>query len=105
LGRTRIDDAVIRKQLNDAFVEGVRNHDGTIARCFTPRHGIRVTNGNTITDFVICFACKQVVVFRDDKVNESFLISKSPQATFDEVLKRANVRLAATEDFSNTSLF
>ncbi|MDB5333036.1 MAG: hypothetical protein JWP03_4187 [Phycisphaerales bacterium] len=97
LGRTTVTDAATRQRLNAALQSGVRESDGTAMACFNPRHGIRVTRAGETTDFLICFECRQVQVWRDGKKIATFLTSASPQSVFDEVLQKAHVPLAAEE--------
>jgi hypothetical protein len=94
LGRTTITDKAIQERLNQAFQLGVRDSDGRMMACFNPRHGIRVTHGDVVTEFVICFECRQVEVWRGGKKLAFFLTSKSPQPIFDEVLQQAGLPLA-----------
>jgi hypothetical protein len=94
LGRTVIDDAPTRKKLTDALRAGAREKDIAPAACFEPRHGIRVTKGGRTTDFVICFACSQAQVFEAGEKRDGFLVSHSPEATFDAVLQEKSVPLA-----------
>jgi hypothetical protein len=94
LGRTTITDPETRDELTDALRWGARRNFGTVAGCFWPRHGIRVTRGETTFDFVICFECLQVGVYENGKPSHSFLVTESPQPVFDEVLRKANVQLA-----------
>ena len=95
LGQTTITDPATQKQLNAAFEKGVREHHGNPAACiFMPRHGIRLTKADLVTDFVICFQCGDVQVFKGDQLDHSFFVSGSPQPTFDRVLKQHNLPLA-----------
>ena len=72
------------------FVESLT----TRYRCFNPRHGIRVTSGGVTTDLLICFECKEAVVFRDGQRVADWTTGRSPQADFDEALRQAGVPLA-----------
>jgi hypothetical protein len=93
LGKTEVKKAEVRKKLLDAFQKGVADNTGTVALCFKPRHGIRVTYDGKTADFVICFECYQVQAFVGDKPEKGFLTTKSPQTAFDEVLEEAKVPL------------
>jgi hypothetical protein len=93
LGQTTIKDAGERKKLLTAFYQGLKDSKGDIAKCFNPRHGIRAKAGGKTVDAVICFECLQVVYFVGN-VNTKDTITESPQRVFDEVLKKANVKLA-----------
>jgi hypothetical protein len=92
LGQTTVKDAETRKKLVAALQKGVAENDGTVARCFNPRHGIRVTRDGKTADFVICFECYQVKAFAGDKPHQ-FLVTRSPQPAFDQVLMDAKVPL------------
>jgi hypothetical protein len=94
LGRTTVKDAETRKKLVASFKKGVEENKGKFAKCFNPRHGIRVTHDGKTADFIICFECSQVWVFVGDKREKDILITRSPESAFDRVLKEANVPLA-----------
>lgn len=94
LGKTEIKDAVTRRRLVAAFNRGVNDHDGSVAGCFIPHHGIRAQKGKHTVELVICFKCAQVQTFVDGEPAESMLISTSPRALFNEVLERARVPLS-----------
>jgi hypothetical protein len=53
-----------------------------------------VTHGSAVTDFVICFECKQVEVWGGDKEIAQYPITSSPQAIFNRVLEAATIPLA-----------
>ena len=94
LGKTTVKDADTRKQIVAALAKGAEENDGRAAKCFEPRHGIRVIRDGKTTDLVICFACLQVRTYQGDKDGAGFLTTASPQATFDKMLKAADVPLA-----------
>ena len=96
IGRTLISDPAVRAKLNDALERGVREIEdpNRVRACFNPRHGIRVTRAGLVTDFVICFECRQIHVWRGDTLIASIPTSSSPQSVFDEVFQRAGVPLA-----------
>jgi hypothetical protein len=37
---------------------------GSAASCFAPRHGLSASQGSDRVDFVICFECQQLEVYR-----------------------------------------
>lgn len=94
LGKTTIEDSNTRAKLISRFKAGVAENNGTVAACFNPRHGIKVTHHDKTHEFVICFECYQVKWFIDGQNAEGFLITQSPQPMFDEILSQANVPLA-----------
>jgi hypothetical protein len=93
LGRTAIADDGARKALVDALTLGVKENEGMAAGCFDPRHGLRLTHKGQTVDLVICFHCYQVETFIDDEEMKGFLVSRSPQPIFDQVLRAAGVEL------------
>lgn len=98
LGKTTVSNSQQRVKLRDALQSGVRQSDGTMYRCFNPRHGIRVTKNGVVTDFVICFECGRVQVWRGDQRLAYFAVTKSPQPAFDAVLNAAGVPLPPKEE-------
>ena len=94
LGETRIEDTTTRKRIYSAFRRGVNDHDGSVAACFTPHHGLQLQTGKSFLDMVICFKCAQVKVWKNGRPEEPILISTSPRATFNEILRAAKVPLS-----------
>jgi len=92
LGKTELGEEA-QSDIANALFRGVKGNDGMVAGCFNPRHGIRVTHDNKVFDFVICFECMQVDWFIDDEEQDGFLTTDSPQATFNRILKEADVPL------------
>jgi hypothetical protein len=89
LGRKLLKDRKDREKLVAAFEKGAKDNKGLSDRCFNPRHGLRVTHNKKTVEFVICFECLRVQVYVDGKRRQTddFLVTKSPQATFDRFLK------------------
>jgi hypothetical protein len=92
LGKTEVK-AADRKKLADALRLGVEGNYWTVAGCFLPRHGVRMTADKKTVDLVICFQCMSVLVFVDGKQEAQFLVTGEPQETLDAVLKAAGVEL------------
>lgn len=93
LGKTSIDDPKKRAELMSALYGGIDENDDTIADCFIPRHGIHIVQGEQVIDYVICFECLQVKIYRGDKRN-SELTMDSPREVFNQYLKDAGLPLA-----------
>jgi hypothetical protein len=98
LGSIKLSAGNNLDSLLDAFEEGIADHDGAVAACFDPRHGMRVTYQGKQHDFVICFRCYQAEWYIDDVKKEGFLLSRSPQSTFDKLLRDTAVKLPAPAD-------
>jgi hypothetical protein len=97
LGKVTIEQKKSRERILAALSAGVPEHQGPVASCFIPRHGIRVVHAGKTYDFVICFECHAVAVYTDPSgADESggFQIDSSPQPVFDEELVKAGIALA-----------
>jgi hypothetical protein len=92
LGHISITDQAARDRLTAALKAGAGA--GHRKNCFVPRHGIRVVKYETTTDFVICFECNQVRIWRNGQHDGGFVVGATPQPVFDEILKRAGIPLA-----------
>ena len=90
-GKTVVKDPNVKKEIVDAFEQAVKESNGIGARCFNPRHGIRVVDESRIIDFLICFECLQVEVYVDDKKSGHFFITALPQTLFDKILHEAKI--------------
>jgi hypothetical protein len=93
LGKTTVKDAKVRKKLIEAVYKGLAESDGTAAKCFMPRHGLRATSDGKTADVVICFECLQMEFFAGDKKTTE-TTTRSPEKVLDEVLTTAGVPLA-----------
>jgi hypothetical protein len=58
------------------------------------RHGIRVTHKGRVTDFIVCFECYQTQVYVDDRPQKALLVTRSPEAVFNQSLKDAKLPLS-----------
>ena len=93
LGKTSIDDPKKRAELMSALYGGIDENDDRIAECFNPRHGIHIVQGEQITDYVICFECLQVEIYKGDKRSRE-LTTESTRGVFNQYLKEAGLPLA-----------
>jgi hypothetical protein len=98
LGRTTITDPHLRKQLNDSLRAGAREETMPSGCIIQPRHGIRLLRGDKVVDLAICFQCTDVEVFEGEQRSGGFLVSKSPEPVFDQVLRAAGIPRAEKAD-------
>jgi hypothetical protein len=75
------------------FKSAVANWDGMIAMCFDPRHALRVKAKAHTYDFLLCYECHQLYVYRDDKLLARLGAAGSPKA-LNELLSAAKVPLS-----------
>jgi hypothetical protein len=93
LGTKAVEDEKTREELVEVFEHGVAEYKGGPAKCFNPRHGIRVKDNGTTVDFVICFECFQVRLYTTGEKEKNFLVSRSPAELFNKILKEGGVAL------------
>ncbi len=93
LGKTVVKDSDARTKLLDALDKGIAEWDGSIIRCFNPRHGISATHGGQKIDLVICFECHSIRIHAE---SASYVhTSGSPQPIFDAALKKAGLPISS----------
>ena len=93
LGGVEITSTQEKTNLLNAFTKGIRESDGMVAACFNPRHGLRIIDGTTTNDFVICFECLQVQAY-GFSAGQGFLTSSSPSGTFNQLLDEYHITKA-----------
>lgn len=92
MGQTQVSPRD-KSRLITALYNGIAENQDMVATCFSPHHGIHAVLGTEYVDLVICFSCLQVAIYSNTKQSGT-LVSKSPQPTFDSVLKGAGVPLS-----------
>lgn len=65
LAESKVEKSEKRKEIVTFFGEVMHWSDWFKARCFIPRHGVSVKSGKENWDFVICFQCAQMHVYRE----------------------------------------
>lgn len=76
LGKVEIKEAEKREEIIAALKDGIAGSDGTMAKCFWPRHGIRAVEKGQTIDYVICFECYQLQVYLDGNAKSEPTIRK-----------------------------
>jgi len=79
-----------------AFQKAVGDWDGMIAACFDPRHALRISSGGHTYDFLLCYNCHQLYVYKDDKVLASVGAAGSPKF-LNSLLTAAHVAVSQTD--------
>lgn len=93
LGKVEITDAGKRRELIAALRDGMNRSDGTMMKCFWPRHAIRFVKDGETQDYVICFQCQQLEL-RSGIAKVVKAITKEPQTVLDKMLTDAGIKLA-----------
>jgi hypothetical protein len=90
LGKITLKDDAARS-VREAVHAGAKDSDGRVAKCFIPRHGLRLGT----MDLVICFECLQGYVYRGGEQVDSFLTTGAPAKILNKALTDAGVPLPA----------
>ncbi|MDB5037016.1 MAG: hypothetical protein JWQ35_544 [Bacteriovoracaceae bacterium] len=57
-----------------AFKEAIAQSKGYAARCFEPRHALHLTSSSHVYDFLLCYHCLQMEVYKDGKMEQTLLV-------------------------------
>ena len=92
LGKAEVETAADQVEIIDAIERGIKESDGSAAKCFDPRHGIRVFRGTTKRDYVICFECLQLDIFGPLR-KERKTTTEAAKDVLNRVLENAKIDL------------
>jgi hypothetical protein len=100
LGKTAVTKVALAKLVAALKKGAAEANQNVSAGCFRPRHGIRVQRDGKSYDFVICFECVVVMLYKDkeEKSDRGFHVSRTPAGMFNTILKDAKVQLPAQPD-------
>ncbi|MEZ5977763.1 MAG: hypothetical protein R3F34_06050 [Planctomycetota bacterium] len=94
LGRATLSSSAERDELLALVERGIEDSDGRAARCFIPRHGIGVVKDGVQWDYVICFECLWMRVYRDDVRVEQQLTTDGPRDAVTALFERHGLTIA-----------
>lgn len=92
LGKIEIRDGNERGELLRALYKGISDSDGSVNKCFFPRHGISATLGDETVEFLICFECLSIQMH--PKHGKDVLTTRSPQRAFNRALEKAKLPIS-----------
>jgi len=95
LGQTRISGEPLRAA-RGAYRSAMVPGDFGFA-CFDPRHAIRIEDGGHVYDFLLCFACYRMSLYKDGKPVASVGVHGSPKL-INDVLVAAGLPRSTSED-------
>ncbi len=78
LGRTTLDPKQTAEATR-AFRKALADSRGWIASCFEPRHALRINERGHVYDYVLCYQCMQLDVYRDDTFIAGLTAAGSPE--------------------------
>ncbi len=92
LGQANLDPKRAQLAAN-AFQKAVKDWDEVMYECFEPRHALRISAGGHTYDFLLCYQCHELDVYKDDKLLDNFGAAGSPKF-LNGMLTEAHVSLA-----------
>lgn len=97
-GFSILEQTELNRKQTDTAATAIRDavkgwHDR--AACFDPRHALRVSFGNHTFDFLLCYACHQLAIYRDGE-HLTTLSAGGPSTVLDNLLTAADVPLSRT---------
>ncbi len=92
LGKTLIKDAMPRSHLVEA-IESDIERGKEYAECFEPRHAIRASYEGKTVDLVICYRCRWMYVYVDEKRVADIVIATKSTSLFDKHYRDAEIFL------------
>ena len=96
LGRIEFTDPEQMRELIAALREGMAAPDVQQAKCFWPRHVLRVEQGGRMADYVICFRCQNYELYVNGVRQHTYTrnFSRQVRPVFDKPLVDARVPIA-----------
>jgi hypothetical protein len=94
LGQVEVTDPERREQLVAALQDGYARRPKMGAKCFWPRHGIRLVAKGQTVEYVICFQCAWLDQYSGESRPRKEPINPDVQPVFDKTLKEAGVPIA-----------
>lgn len=91
-GKAVIKDESFQKLVKRAFLESLAEGKES-AKCFNPRHGLRISDGVQSLDLVICFECKNFISYAGVAKSEGE-ISGSAEVLYTQILKDAKIEIS-----------
>ncbi len=80
------DRAQLIQALEAGQADARRNPEPSVD-CFNPRHAIRTIDGETTTDRLICFECRNIMIWTNGEMTGGNATSDHPQVIFDAYLE------------------
>lgn len=95
LGQSRISGEPLRAARGAYRSAMVQGNFGFA--CFDPRHAIRIEDGGHVYDFLLCFACYRMSLYKDGKPVASVGVHGSPKV-INDVLTAAGLPRSTSQD-------
>lgn len=95
IGKVEIKDEEARQEIFNALHDGIDNKDGRRMDCFEPRHGIRTVENGKNADYVICYKCLNISLYKDgSRKYQRKYTTRDPATVLNKHLKAAGISLS-----------
>ena len=94
LGSLWIENQDLQTKIANEIKRAVSEVDKDFANCFWPRHGVRVSDEKSVYDFLICYQCNTLYLFKDEGKKREIVIGGTVNF-LNEILINAKVPLPA----------
>ena len=92
LGKVEVRDTAKRESIMGAIKQALRE-PAEPAKCFDPRHGLKIVDEKGVTEMVICFECFQFTSTGAHRSEKWETISATPQELLNSILKEAGIEV------------
>lgn len=97
LGKIEITEPEKQTKLLGAFKDAIARRPDSGARCFNPRHGLRILEKGKTLEYVVCFECSWFEEYADGVRQPKRTLNSDVQPTFDKLLTDAGIPIAPKE--------
>ncbi|MBX3399890.1 MAG: hypothetical protein KF873_14190 [Gemmataceae bacterium] len=99
LAESKVEKAEKRKEIVTFLGKEMHWSEWLRAKCFIPRHGVSVKSGMENWEFVICFQCAQMHVYRDgESLSTITLVDIHDKNTIRELVPEKDEKKAEAKD-------
>ena len=92
LDKVEVRDTAKRESIMGAIKKALRE-PAEPAKCFDPRHGLKIVDEKGVTEMVICFECFQFTSTGAHRSEKWETISATPQELLNSILKEAGIEV------------
>jgi hypothetical protein len=92
IGKVEVRDAAKRESIMVAIKKAL-HEPAEPAKCFDPRHGLKIVDEKGVTEMIICFECRQFTSTGAHRSEPWETISATPQDLLNSILKEAKIEV------------
>jgi hypothetical protein len=88
LGSIKIKNHNIGELMIDSLDKSVGKNLIENARCYWPRHGIRIDHHGDQIELIVCFECGPLTIYRNGQKVYNAKVSNAAKSIFDQILQK-----------------